>query len=273
MPTFIVRRSSAEPRFATVDVEEIVIGRDPSCTVVLPEGTVSRQHLVIRKYPGPQYVIDAVKPTNPVMINGEFIRERTLVKEGDELQIADFHVIFSMRQDAMQHYVKEVRHYDGVCSGCGWQGRLGQHNKNPKCPACGTFITQRKDDLSSVGVAAMADDQGDTSYLQAVDVAKIHETLRLKTKARLRAQGAPGGHPLSPSKTSTIGAPGKSDLSASGLLLGGQASVAWEDDGWVARWNGAMSRMKHNGDGCKFARLREGDRLKVGGSEFKLEVA
>lgn len=258
-----------------MDVEEIIVGRDPGCTVVLPEPTVSRQHLVIRKYPGPQYVIDAVKPTNPVMINGEFIRERTLVKEGDELQIADFHVIFSVRPDAMQHYVKEVRHYDGVCGGCRWEGRLGRHNKNPRCPKCGDFITQRQDDLSSVGVAAMGaaeQEQGDTSYLPAVDVAKIHETLRLKTKARLRSGDAHAGHSLSPSRANTIGSPGKSDVSASGILLGGQASVAWEDDGWVARWNGAICRMKHNGDACKIAKLREGDRLTIGGTEFRLEL-
>ncbi len=272
MPTFIVRHNQDEPRFANVDVDEIVIGRDPTCTVVLPESTVSRQHLVIRKYPGPQYVIDAVKPTNPVMINGEFIRERTLVKEGDELQIADFHVIFSLRADAMQHYVKEVHHYDGVCDGCGWQGRLGRHNPNPRCPKCGSSITQRKDDLSSVAVQAMPEEQGATAYLPAVDVAKMHETLRLKTKARLRAQGARSAHTLTATKTSTIGSPGKADVSASGILLGGHASVAWEDDGWVARWNGAVNRMKHNGDGCKMARLREGDRLTVGGSQFKLEI-
>ncbi len=272
MPTFIVRHAAEKPRFATVDAPEIVIGRDPSCTVVLPGATVSRQHLVIREYPGPQYIIDGVKPSNPVMLNGSFIRERVALSEGDELQVADFHVIFSLRSRAQDHYMKEVSHFDGVCVNCKWSGRVGSLNRAPKCPSCGTPITQRKDDLAVGAAGSLAESQGATSYLQPVDVAKMHELLRLKTKAKFVTGGAATGRSLHPGKVSTLGSGGTADYSADGMLMGGMATVGWEEDSWVARWKGVVCRMKHNGDSMKIAKLKPGDVLTVGSSDFTLVV-
>ena len=97
--------------------------------------------------------------------------------------------------------------------------------------------------LSSVAVQAMPEEQGATAYLPAVDVAKMHETLRLKTKARLRAQGARSAHTLTATKTSTIGSPGYSAAKAGmdGLMRSLALEVATEGitvngvaPGWIA---------------------------------------
>ena len=149
---------------------------------------------------------------------------------------------------------------------------MGRHNPSPKCPACNAPIRERKDDLSSVGARAMADDQGATAYLPSIDVAKMHEVLRLKTKARLKKAGTSAGRLLNPSKPSTLGSAGRADYSADGLLFGGGAVVSWEDDAWVARWTGLICRMKHNGQSAKRARLKPGDLLTIGSSDFELTL-
>ena len=87
-----------------------------------------------------------------------------------------------------------------------------------------------------------------------------------------RSTGTAPGRLLNPNKPSTRGAPGRAEFSADGLLFGGSALLAWEDDAWVARWTGLICRMKHNGDSTKLARLKPGDRLTIGSSDFELTL-
>ena len=122
------------------------------------------------------------------------------------------------------------------------------------------------------GRGSLAESQGATSYLQPVDVAKMHELLRLKTKAKFVTGGAATGRSLHPGKVSTLGSRGTADYSADGMLMGSMATVGWEEDSWVARWKGVVCRMKHNGDSMKIAKLKPGDVLTVGSSDFTLVV-
>ena len=58
-----------------------------------------------------------------------------------------------------------------------------------------------------------------------------------------------------------------------GLLLGGQASVAWAGEAWIASYAGGLvSGLKVNGASTKRAVPKAGDLVRVGKSEYRLVV-
>lgn len=271
MPTFIVHHSGDTPKFANVDNPVITVGRDVSCDVVLAERTVSRMHVRIRLYADGNWMVDAVKPENPIIVNGRFVQQAVALTEGDELQIADYLLIFSLDRRARDVYLSERRFYEGVCSACAWTGQVGVRNQQPSCPRCGTPIRERKDDLTGVGVKAVHD-QGETSYLGAVGLSELHERLKIATKARLEpCQGTRGRSvKLSRDKPCTLGKPGTCDIPVDGLLLGGLATVAWGGEEWAASFKGLVSGLMVNGKRTKSSPLKPGDVLRVGKCEYRL---
>jgi hypothetical protein len=72
----------------TLDRERIVIGRDPSCDVVLPDEQTSRQHAELRRN-GLVVVARDLDSTNGVLLNGARITEAVL-KTNDVLRIGDW---------------------------------------------------------------------------------------------------------------------------------------------------------------------------------------
>jgi hypothetical protein len=64
-----------------------IVGRDESCDIVIPSRQVSRQH--IRLEPAAQGVfLEDLGSKNGTYLNGQIIREPTLLKDGDVLQVA-----------------------------------------------------------------------------------------------------------------------------------------------------------------------------------------
>lgn len=81
------RGKGAEVR-VPLERTDTVIGRDPTCDIVLSEKAASARHARIRRGPGGFYEIEDLGSTNGVFVDGERIEKMTLL-DGDTFQIGD----------------------------------------------------------------------------------------------------------------------------------------------------------------------------------------
>ncbi|MBN1395937.1 MAG: SpoIIE family protein phosphatase [Pirellulales bacterium] len=81
-----------------LDGDVMVLGRHPTCDIVLESGAVSRQHARILKIDGEYYVED-LHSRNGTLLNGRQITERQLLCDGDRLGICELEFIFRLGAD------------------------------------------------------------------------------------------------------------------------------------------------------------------------------
>jgi pSer/pThr/pTyr-binding forkhead associated (FHA) protein len=65
--------------------DEITIGRDPNCDIVIDDRQVSRKHAQIFINPDKKNYIADLNSKNGTLLNGEFVADRTSLKDGDEI--------------------------------------------------------------------------------------------------------------------------------------------------------------------------------------------
>jgi hypothetical protein len=70
-----------------IDRDNVVIGREDGCDIVLPSRQVSRNHARIRRS-GRGYVLEDLGSKNGTFINGQELTEPYTLQDGDEIQIA-----------------------------------------------------------------------------------------------------------------------------------------------------------------------------------------
>lgn len=75
--------------------ERTVIGRHPSCQVVLENGAVSRHHAQILETHGAYYLED-LRSRNGTFVNGERVEGRRELLDGDEIRLCDVTLEFEM---------------------------------------------------------------------------------------------------------------------------------------------------------------------------------
>jgi DNA-binding response OmpR family regulator len=77
-----------------LDKDEIVLGREPDCDIVLDDRQVSRQHALIRRQ-GNSYILEDLHSKNGTFIGGQPVETPTKLKDNDEITIAlSFRLIF-----------------------------------------------------------------------------------------------------------------------------------------------------------------------------------
>jgi phosphoserine phosphatase RsbU/P len=69
--------------------DRVVLGRHPSCQIVLDNAAVSRQHAQILENHGTHYLED-LRSRNGTQLNDETIRGRVELKDGDQIQLCDY---------------------------------------------------------------------------------------------------------------------------------------------------------------------------------------
>lgn len=74
-----------------------MLGRHPDCQIIVDVGAVSRYHAMITVDNG-QYYVEDNKSRNGTYLNNEFLRERTALRNGDQLRVCD--VDFTFHFDA-----------------------------------------------------------------------------------------------------------------------------------------------------------------------------
>jgi len=80
-----------------LESDRMSIGRDPRSELFLNDRTVSRDHAVITKADG-SFALEDVGSLNGTYVNGEVVDAAEL-KEGDEIQIGTFHLLFTSRPE------------------------------------------------------------------------------------------------------------------------------------------------------------------------------
>lgn len=88
-----VLRGISERKEYPLRGDQIVIGRDPECDIVIDSGQVSRRHARIVREEGGFFVED-LSSLNGTYVNGELIRQRTRLRPNDTIAIFDLLVAF-----------------------------------------------------------------------------------------------------------------------------------------------------------------------------------
>jgi len=83
----ILREGDRQGQCWPIDREEMVIGRDQECDVVLPDRQVSRRHAVVH-HKDENYIIEDCRSKNGTYVNGQPLEGPYLLQDGDEIQIA-----------------------------------------------------------------------------------------------------------------------------------------------------------------------------------------
>src|SRR5579872_7180109 len=68
--------------------ERMVMGRHPSCQIVLDNAAVSRNHAQILESHG-TYFLEDLRSRNGTLLNGRRIQGRTEVRDGDEIRVCE----------------------------------------------------------------------------------------------------------------------------------------------------------------------------------------
>ena len=71
-----------------LDQEEMVLGRDDTCDLVIPMRQISRQHLVFRRGDEGKYLIEDLESRNGTWLNGNRVEGTFQVSDGDEINLA-----------------------------------------------------------------------------------------------------------------------------------------------------------------------------------------
>jgi len=87
---------------------EVVVGRDPECTVHLPDRQVSRRHAVIRREDD-RFVIVDLESKNGTWVNGQPVGPPRPLRDGDELSIAARYKLYFVDANATQPLVFDRR--------------------------------------------------------------------------------------------------------------------------------------------------------------------
>ncbi|WLD15440.1 SpoIIE family protein phosphatase [Planctellipticum variicoloris] len=75
--------------------ERTILGRHSGCEIVLDDGAISRRHAQILESHG-NYFLEDLRSRNGTELNGQPVRGRTELRDGDEIQICDFRLRFDV---------------------------------------------------------------------------------------------------------------------------------------------------------------------------------
>jgi pSer/pThr/pTyr-binding forkhead associated (FHA) protein len=97
---------SREPRRVEIQKEEVVIGKDPECDVVLSDPKVSRRHARISVARGALFLQD-LKSTNGTYLNSQVVQGERKIGSDDVIRIVDYmiRVLASTVSDADKTFV------------------------------------------------------------------------------------------------------------------------------------------------------------------------
>src|SRR5258708_39109989 len=98
--TFIILREDLQVDPVTVVAEGLLVGRLPTCELLLNHPTVSRLHAGITASEG-EYYIRNLRPSNPIMLNGEPLEQYEALTAGDVLGIGPFSLNIDSREEAL----------------------------------------------------------------------------------------------------------------------------------------------------------------------------
>jgi pSer/pThr/pTyr-binding forkhead associated (FHA) protein/ribosomal protein L28 len=98
--TFIILREDLLVDPVTIVAEGFLVGRLPTCELLLNHPSVSRLHAGITASEG-EYYIRNLRPSNPIMLNGKPLEQYEALTAGDVLGIGPFSLNIDFKEDAL----------------------------------------------------------------------------------------------------------------------------------------------------------------------------
>ena len=93
MPSLLTENGpNAGERYELTEAE-VIVGRHPECDIVVDVGAVSRQHAKFVKN-GAHYMIEDLGSRNGTYVNGDIVRGRQSLREGDKVQVCDISFVY-----------------------------------------------------------------------------------------------------------------------------------------------------------------------------------
>lgn len=86
-PILMIRRENQPTQHVPVTTDEVVVGRDDSCDITLPERQISRQHIRIYREDDHFFVQD-LDSKNGTWLNSQPLKDSAELHDGDEIQLA-----------------------------------------------------------------------------------------------------------------------------------------------------------------------------------------
>ncbi len=173
MAVLKVIRGSCPGQLVELEGERMVMGRHPNCQIVLDNAAVSRNHAQILESHG-SYFLEDLRSRNGTLINGQRIRGRTELHDGDEVKVCD--VLFSFHL--------------GAPPGAGG-GRLAggarHEDISDDTPAAGATIMGADGNLRSTDLIDERTDDN-SSIISSLDIASArHARMAVRPEVKLRA--------------------------------------------------------------------------------------
>jgi pSer/pThr/pTyr-binding forkhead associated (FHA) protein len=100
MNQFVIIRDDLPIDPVTVIRDGLLIGRLPQCEVLLNHPSVSRVQAGIKQI-GDDYYLFALRPTNPVLLNGRPVEENEALAPGDIIEVGPFRLEIDAANDAL----------------------------------------------------------------------------------------------------------------------------------------------------------------------------
>ncbi|HYV82484.1 MAG TPA: FHA domain-containing protein [Pyrinomonadaceae bacterium] len=102
MPTnqYVIIRDDLLVDPVTIISEGLLIGRLPQCELLLNHPSVSRVQAGIKQFEGGYYLF-ALRPKNPVILNGKPVEENEALAAGDIIEVGPFHLQIESADDGL----------------------------------------------------------------------------------------------------------------------------------------------------------------------------
>jgi len=100
MNKYLIIRDDLPLDPVTIISEGLLIGRLPQCEVLLNHPSVSRVQAGIKQF-GNDYYLFALRPRNPVILNGKPVEENEALAAGDIIEVGPFHLQIDSVDEAL----------------------------------------------------------------------------------------------------------------------------------------------------------------------------
>src|SRR6266849_1096294 len=98
--TFIIIRDDLQVDPVTIVAEGLLVGRLPTCELMLNHPSVSRLHVGITATEG-EYYIRNLRPANPIILNGQPLEQYEALTAGDVLGVGPFSLNIDFKDEAL----------------------------------------------------------------------------------------------------------------------------------------------------------------------------
>ncbi len=158
--------------------ERMVMGRHPSCQIVLDNAAVSRNHAQILESHG-TYFVEDLRSRNGTLVNGERIQGRTELRDGDELRVCE--VVLRFYQGAPPP--GDTPAYPAPARGAG-----ASSGRAPTIPDLSSLSGPQRQ-TGAFEQPVLQDDESDSSsIITSLDVSVgMHPRIAVRPEAKLRA--------------------------------------------------------------------------------------